>query len=89
MLSVWAFLTVLAAPQHEQTIPQINWAAVDGVTIHVGILMNSLTAVMLLVVTFVSLMIQIYSQGYMHGDPGYHRYYAWMSLFTAASATVP
>jgi len=46
--------------------------------------MDSLTAVMLIVVTLVSLMIQIYSQGYMHGDPGYHRYYAWMSLFTAS-----
>jgi NADH-quinone oxidoreductase subunit L len=40
--------------------------------------------VMLLVVTIVSLMVQIYSQGYMHGDPGYHRYYAFMSLFTAS-----
>ncbi len=50
----------------------------------VGILMDSLTAVMLVVVTIVSLMVQIYSQGYMKGDPGYHRYYAWMSLFTAS-----
>jgi len=40
--------------------------------------------VMLVVVTMVSLMVQIYSQGYMHGDPGYHRYFAWMSLFTAS-----
>jgi NADH-quinone oxidoreductase subunit L len=39
---------------------------------------------MLIVVTLVSLMVQIYSQGYMHGDPGYHRYFAWMSLFTAS-----
>ena len=37
---------------------------------------------MLVVVTTVSLMVQIYSQGYMKGDPGYTRYYAWMSLFT-------
>jgi len=46
--------------------------------------MDSLTAVMLIVVTVVSLMVQIYSQGYMDGDPGYHRYFASMSLFTAA-----
>jgi len=39
---------------------------------------------MLIVVTLVSLMVQIYSQGYMHGDPGYHRYFAFMSLFTAS-----
>jgi NADH-quinone oxidoreductase subunit L len=47
-------------------------------------MVDSLTAVMVVVVTLVSLMVQIYSQGYMSGDPGYHRYYAWMSLFTAA-----
>ena len=39
---------------------------------------------MLMVVTTVSLMVQIYSQGYMKDDAGYHRYYAWMSLFTTA-----
>jgi NADH-quinone oxidoreductase subunit L len=39
---------------------------------------------MVVVVSLVSLMVQIYSQGYMHKDPGYHRYYAWMSLFTAS-----
>jgi NADH-quinone oxidoreductase subunit L len=37
---------------------------------------------MLIVITFVSLMVQIYSQGYMRGDPGYHRYFAFISLFT-------
>ncbi|MEE8418947.1 MAG: NADH-quinone oxidoreductase subunit L, partial [Dehalococcoidales bacterium] len=48
------------------------------------LLVDALTAVMLVAVTLVSLMVQIYSQGYMKGDPGYHRYYAWMSLFTAS-----
>ncbi|MBI4268026.1 MAG: NADH-quinone oxidoreductase subunit L, partial [Chloroflexi bacterium] len=57
---------------------------IGDLNIHVGLLVDSLTAVMLVVVTGVSLMVQIYSQGYMHGDPGYHRYYAWMSLFTAS-----
>jgi NADH-quinone oxidoreductase subunit L len=47
-------------------------------------MVDALTAVMLIVVTVVSLMVQIYSQGYMHGDAGYHRYYAHMSLFTTA-----
>ena len=41
-------------------------------------------ALMLLVVLTVSLLVQVYSQGYMKDDPGYHRYYAWMSLFTTA-----
>ena len=55
---------------------------VGTLTINVGIIVDSLTAVMLVVVSFVSLMVQIYSQGYMHGDPGYNRYYAFMALFT-------
>ncbi|MBU2536426.1 MAG: NADH-quinone oxidoreductase subunit L [Chloroflexota bacterium] len=84
-LSVWALFAVMAAPHHEIPVPDITWVVIeDGVTIHLGLIMDSLTAVMLVVVTVVSLMVQIYSQGYMHGDPGYHRYYAWMSLFTAS-----
>jgi NADH-quinone oxidoreductase subunit L len=84
-LSVWALLAVTAAPHHEIPVPDINWVVIgDGVTIHLGLIMDSLTAVMLIVATSVSLMVQIYSQGYMQGDPGYHRYYAWMSLFTAS-----
>ena len=84
-LSIWALFSVMAAPHHEIPVPDVTWVVIeDGVTIHLGLIMDSLTAVMLIVVTVVSLMIQIYSQGYMHGDPGYHRYYAWMSLFTAS-----
>ncbi|MBA7614560.1 NADH-quinone oxidoreductase subunit L [subsurface metagenome] len=85
ILSLWALAAVLAAPHHEIPVPDISWVVIEGgVTIYLGLIMDSLTAVMLIVVTVVSLMIQIYSQGYMHGDPGYHRYYAWMSLFTAS-----
>jgi NADH-quinone oxidoreductase subunit L len=58
---------------------------VEGsINIHFGLTIDMLTAVMLIVVTVVSLMVQIYSQGYMHGDPGYHRYFAYMSLFSTA-----
>ncbi|HEY92356.1 MAG TPA: NADH-quinone oxidoreductase subunit L [Dehalococcoidia bacterium] len=83
-LSLWALAAVMAAPHHQIVVPDISWLVVGDVTIHLGLIMDSLTAVMLVVVTIVSLMVQIYSQGYMHGDPGYHRYYAWMSLFTAS-----
>ncbi|MFC1934709.1 NADH-quinone oxidoreductase subunit L [Chloroflexota bacterium] len=82
-LSIWALSTVMAAPHHELSVPAISWVVIEnGVTINLGIIMDSLTAVMVVVVSLVSLMVQIYSQGYMRGDPGYHRYYAWMSLFT-------
>jgi len=84
-LSTWALMAVMAAPHHELTMPDISWVVIEnGVTIQIGLIMDSLTAVMLIVVTVVSLMVQIYSQGYMHGDPGYHRYFAFMSLFTAS-----
>jgi NADH-quinone oxidoreductase subunit L len=84
-LSVWALIEVMAAPGHSLAVPDINWVVIEGgITIHLGLMVDSLTAVMLVVVTLVSLMVQIYSQGYMHGDPGYHRYFAFMSLFTGS-----
>ncbi len=83
-LSLWALFTVMGNPNHEMEIREIPWLTVGSMDFSVGVLMDSLTAVMLVVVTTVSLMVQIYSQGYMKGDPGYHRYYAWMSLFTAS-----
>ncbi|MDD4860143.1 MAG: NADH-quinone oxidoreductase subunit L [Dehalococcoidales bacterium] len=82
ILSVWAFMTLLSG--QEINVPDVKWAVLDGLTIHLGLLVDPLTVVMLLVVTTVSLMVQIYSQGYMHGDAGYHRYFAWMSIFTFA-----
>ncbi len=81
-LSLWTLFSVMQQANHEIVIPAITWLSIGSLSVQIGILMDSLTAVMLVVVTLVSLMVQIYSQGYMHGDPGYHRYYAWMSLFT-------
>ncbi len=84
-LSLWTLVSVMASSHREIAVPDISWLIIEkGVTIHVGLLVDALTAVMLVVVTLVSLMVQIYSQGYMKGDPGYHRYYAFMSLFTAS-----
>ncbi|OGO60645.1 MAG: NADH-quinone oxidoreductase subunit L [Chloroflexi bacterium RBG_19FT_COMBO_48_23] len=83
ILSLWVLLEVLAAPGHKLEIPDIQWLVIGDLSVQVGLLVDSLTAVMLVVVSLVSLMVQIYSQGYMHGDPGYHRYFAFMSLFTA------
>jgi NADH-quinone oxidoreductase subunit L len=82
-LSIWTLISVMSAHPHELAVPDVSWVVIEnGVTIHLGLMVDSLTAVMLIVVTIVSLMVQIYSQGYMHGDPGYHRYFAFMSLFT-------
>jgi len=81
-LSVWTLISVMQQANHVIAVPAITWLSIGDFSVRIGILMDSLTAVMLVVVTLVSLMVQIYSQGYMHGDPGYHRYFAWMSLFT-------
>ena len=83
VLSFWVVAEVFGAPGHKLEIPDIQWLLISDLSIHIGLMVDSLTAVMLVVVTVVSLMVQIYSQGYMEGDPGYHRYYAFMSLFTA------
>lgn len=82
-LSLWALFDIMSTGQ-PIAVPDIQWAVVDGLTINLGLLMDELTAVMLVVVTTVSLMVQLYSQGYMKGDAGYQRYYAFMSLFTAS-----
>lgn len=82
-LSFWVLSAVIAAPTHMLLVDDIEWAVIGNLNIHIGVLVDSLTAIMVVVVTVVSLMVQIYSQGYMKGDTGYLRYYACMSLFTA------
>ncbi|MFC2004958.1 NADH-quinone oxidoreductase subunit L [Chloroflexota bacterium] len=84
VLSLFTLSAVMSAPHHMLEMTPIPWLVVGDLNIHLGLMVDALTAVMLVVVTLVSLMVQIYSQGYMNGDPGYHRYYAWMSLFTAS-----
>ncbi|MGE0080286.1 MAG: NADH-quinone oxidoreductase subunit L [Thiohalomonadaceae bacterium] len=59
-----------------------TWAVSDGVRFEVGFLVDKLTAMMMVVVTFVSLMVHIYTIGYMHDDPGYQRFFSYISLFT-------
>ena len=60
------------------------WAAVGGVKISVGFLVDSLTALMMVTVTFVSLAVHVYTIGYMAHDDGYRRFFAYISLFTFA-----
>ncbi len=59
-----------------------EWATVGGLKMEVGFLVDGLTAMMMCVVTFVSLMVHIYTIGYMEEDPGYQRFFAYISLFT-------
>ena len=59
-----------------------EWAVLGKLVMEVGFLVDGLTAMMMVVVTFVSLMVHIYTIGYMEGDPGYQRFFSYISLFT-------
>ena len=59
-----------------------TWMVVGGLKMEVGFLIDGLTAMMMCVVTFVSLMVHLYTIGYMEEDDGYNRFFAYISLFT-------
>jgi NADH-quinone oxidoreductase subunit L len=59
-----------------------EWMTVGGLKMEIGFLVDGLTALMMCVVTFVSLMVHIYTIGYMEEDEGYNRFFAYISLFT-------
>ncbi len=59
-----------------------TWMEAGGLKLELGFLIDRLTAVMMVVVTFVSLMVHIYTIGYMAEDPGYQRFFSYISLFT-------
>ncbi|CDI03105.1 MAG: NADH-quinone oxidoreductase subunit L [Candidatus Competibacter denitrificans] len=61
-----------------------TWMVVEGIRLEVGFLIDNLTAVMMCTVTFVSLMVHIYTIGYMHDDDGYQRFFSYIALFTFA-----
>ena len=59
-----------------------TWADIDGLHMEVGFLIDRLAALMMAVVSFISLMVHIYTIGYMKDDPGYQRFFSYISLFT-------
>ncbi|MES2840242.1 MAG: NADH-quinone oxidoreductase subunit L [Pseudomonadota bacterium] len=59
-----------------------TWMVVGGLKMEIGFLVDGLTAMMMVVVTFVSLMVHLYTIGYMEEDEGYNRFFAYISLFT-------
>src|SRR4029077_13603417 len=59
-----------------------QWLVSDGINMQVGFLVDRLSALMMVVVTFVSLCVHVYTIGYMSDDPGYQRFFAYISLFT-------
>jgi NADH-quinone oxidoreductase subunit L len=78
--SVRIFLNVLDGYAFDGTVYQ--WMTSGGMHFDVGFLVDRLTVMMMLVVTSVSLMVHIYTIGYMQDDPGYQRFFSYISLFT-------
>ena len=61
-----------------------TWAVIGDLSLEIGFLVDPLSALMMVVVTSVSLMVHVYTIGYMHDDPGYQRFFSYISLFTFA-----
>ena len=80
VFSVQTLLAVMDGARFDAAV--YTWMAVDGIKLEIGFLIDSLTATMMCVVTFVSLMVHVYTIGYMHDDEGYCRFFSYISLFT-------
>src|SRR6476661_2962678 len=81
-LSAWVLWQLVgqgASPFNENVY---TWFQVGGLHANVGFMIDNLTAMMMVVVTFVSLLVHVYTIGYMADDPGYQRFFSYISLFT-------
>ena len=80
VISAITLKSVLDGARFNATV--YEWMSVGGLKMEVGFLIDGLSAMMMCVVTFVSLMVHIYTIGYMEEDPGYQRFFSYISLFT-------
>jgi NADH-quinone oxidoreductase subunit L len=80
ILSAMTLKDVIAGARFNETL--YTWMVVGGLKMEVGFMIDGLTAMMMCVVTFVSLMVHLYTIGYMEEDEGYNRFFAYISLFT-------
>mgnify|MGYP005810339429 FL=1 len=88
VLSCYVFAALMAGKaaggEYVLNTDLYTWLHSGPLKVSVGFLIDELTATMMLVVTFVSLMVHVYTIGYMHDDPGYRRFFSYISLFTFA-----
>jgi NADH-quinone oxidoreductase subunit L len=85
LIILYQFITGDSTLQAQgRTVSLYTWFSFGNIHYPIDFHVDSLTALMLVVVTTVSMLVQIYSQGYMQGDPGYSRFFAWLSLFTVS-----
>jgi len=83
-LSLIAFrhIVIDGGPVFDEAI--YTWMVVEGIRFEIGFLVDPLTVLMMTTVTFVSLLVHIFTIGYMHDDPGYQRFFSYIALFTFA-----
>jgi NADH-quinone oxidoreductase subunit L len=81
LVSVFIFRDVLNG-NTSTTMSLYTWATIGDTRLEIGFLIDRLTVLMMIVVTFVSLMVHVYTIGYMAEDPGYQRFFSYISLFT-------
>src|ERR1700733_2531992 len=82
VLSFYVLYRILFEGQAPFNGTVYTWLVSDGAKLDVGFLIDRLSTMMMVVVTFVSLMVHIYTIGYMDEDPGYQRFFSYISLFT-------
>lgn len=80
VLSVYVLKDAMVSPPYNETV--YSWLKSGNFAFEIGFLIDRLSAMMMVVVTFVSLMVHIYTIGYMHDDKGYARFFSYISLFT-------
>jgi NADH-quinone oxidoreductase subunit L len=80
VISALVLRDVIGGARFNRTV--YEWMQLGGLKMEIGFLVDGLTAMMMVVVTFVSLMVHIYTIGYMADDPGYQRFFSYISLFT-------
>ena len=84
LLSVYVLKLIAWDGMPDYNASVYRWAAIGGLNMEVGFLIDHLSALMMTIVTFVSLCVHVYTIGYMHDDPGYQRFFSYISLFTFA-----
>ena len=84
LAALWALDSAIGNDGESLGFAAHTWVTLFDLDVTMGVHIDGLSGIMVFVVTSVSLLVQIYSVGYMHGDRGYARYFASMSLFTAA-----
>ena len=84
IISIFILISILENPELVFNQDVYTWLSIGSYKLSIGLLVDNLTVSMMIVVNFVSLMVHIYTIGYMHKDPGYHRFFCYISLFTFA-----